>query len=352
MKRRDFSIWLAGALTAAPPFLTLPSAQASESSMTTGTIPGYSKALSHLVQGTAPVVDSSFWHDYLDGVQRLGCNTFDTAREYGNGASEEGLGAWMAVRRNRQALTIISKGGHHVGAQPRLTKKDLEKDLAQSLKALRTDYIDLYLLHRDDTTSEVGAVLEWLHEFKKQGKILACGCSNWSWQRIAQAQTFAQKNSLTEFSLSSPQWSLTEWQVPPWPGTYSISGAAGKKDRQWYREHKFPVMAWSSLSGGALDPRFRKKINALTGYDAVVSKTYGGPRNFERYDRAQRLAKKKNRSVYDIALAYLFSHSLPTFAIVGTSKVEHFRSNLSALHFKLSAQEISWLDLESDSINL
>jgi aryl-alcohol dehydrogenase-like predicted oxidoreductase len=98
----------------------------------------------------------------LDRSFELGCNSFDTARSYGG--SERTLGAWIRERRNRGKVVVISKGcypdrlGH-----PRLSPSDVSHDLNASLKALGTDFIDLYLLHYDHPTVRVEPVVEQLN---------------------------------------------------------------------------------------------------------------------------------------------------------------------------------------------
>jgi aryl-alcohol dehydrogenase-like predicted oxidoreductase len=314
------------------------------------TIPGFAQPLSRLVQGTAAIVENEDWRKYLDQIRAYGCNTFDSAREYNNGKPEEALGSWMYKRKIRKEVVIITKAGHSSGNISRLNHKDLEQDIHQSLKALKTDYLDILLLHRDDVNIPVDSIIESLNNFKKLGKILAFGGSNWSASRIAEAQRYSKKANLDGFSLSSPQWSLTEWQVPPWPGCVSISGPEGAADRKWYKKEKFPVLAWSSLSGGAFTKKLKNQSVNLNEYDRIVQKTYGGKKNELRYHRAHELAEKLNKDVYQIALAYLYSQPINTFAIVGTSKAQHFKSNMQALHFKLSENQIDWLDLKTNTL--
>jgi aryl-alcohol dehydrogenase-like predicted oxidoreductase len=86
----------------------------------------------------------------LDDILALGGNTFDAAHVYGNGDNERTLGRWIEDRGVRDQVVIITKGAHHNQDRPRVTPFDITADLHDSLARLRTDYIDLYLLHRDD----------------------------------------------------------------------------------------------------------------------------------------------------------------------------------------------------------
>src|SRR5215467_5830166 len=115
-------------------------------------VAGIDKPVSRIVFGTDKfrwggrgLEQSAF--SLLDRASELGCNSFDTAREYGD--SEQTLGAWIRERRNRDEVVVISKGCHPNFAlgQPRLAPSDVSDDLHASLTALGTDSIDLYLLH-------------------------------------------------------------------------------------------------------------------------------------------------------------------------------------------------------------
>ena len=110
----------------------------------------------------------------------LGGNTVDTANVYG-GRSQRARhrGLWMQARGNRDDIVIISKGCHHNADRKRVTPYDLAADIADSLARLRTDYVDIYMLHRDDPSLPVGPIVEALNEHYAAGRIRAFGGSNW-----------------------------------------------------------------------------------------------------------------------------------------------------------------------------
>jgi aryl-alcohol dehydrogenase-like predicted oxidoreductase len=338
MRRRDFT-WLLSSLTLAPS-LVLRAGAAPSPGMTYGQVPGFDGRLSRLVQGTTTLQNTPEWLTFLDAICAHGCNAFDTARAYQRGESERVLGRWMRERKNRDKVVIISKGGESIGD---FRQADLEKELHESLRDLGVSEIDLYLIHRDDPKVPAARILETLAGFRKQGKIKAYGCSNWSHTRIGEAMTAAKKMSLPGFSLSSPQWSLTEWTEPPWPGTYSISGPSHQKERDWYRANQMPVLTWSSVSSGAIAPGYFDKAPA-SDEQRQMRKTYGGAANLERYKRAAQMAKKKNVGVFEIGLAYLYSQPLNTFAIVNVNKIEYFTDNAKAMSLKLTPAELRWLE--------
>src|SRR5258705_11983673 len=117
-----------------------------------GKLPGIDKPISRLVQGTIPIGSAKLEASYklLDDIYALGCTTFDTAHVYGNGDVERTFGRWMNDRGLRDKLVILGKGAHHNQDRQRVTPHDITSDVFDSLARFKTDYIDLYLLHRDN----------------------------------------------------------------------------------------------------------------------------------------------------------------------------------------------------------
>ena len=206
----------------------------------------------------------------LDRSFELGCNTFDTARIYWD--SERTLGAWIRERRNRDKVVVISKGCHPhlLLRRPRLSASDVSHDLHASLKALGTDFIDLYLLHFDHPTARVEPVMERLNRHMDEGKIGAIGASNWSHERIASANTFAAGTGLKPFSASSVQFSLAEWTRSPWPGAVTLGGDGQRAAREWYSTHGLSVFAWSSLARGFFSESLRSEESGRQPREPVV----------------------------------------------------------------------------------
>ena len=110
-----------------------------------------------------------------------------------------------------------------------------------SLARLRTDYVDLYLLHRDDPELPVAPIIDALARHQAGGRIHACGGSNWSPARIRAANEYAEQHGLPPLRASSPNFSLAVQRRAPWPECLSISGPAGAADRAWYRRAEMPL---------------------------------------------------------------------------------------------------------------
>src|SRR5690606_8604580 len=161
---------------------------------------------------------------------------------YGGGKSEETVGMWMESRGNRNDITLLTKGAHHNASGPRVNKQAIDEELAISLQRLRTDFVDLYALHRDDPNVPVGPIVEALNEHIAAGRIRAIGVSNWSTKRIDEANEYAEKNGLVGFSFSSPNLSLAKAQEPYWAGCVSVDA----DDCAWHKNKQFPLLSWSS----------------------------------------------------------------------------------------------------------
>jgi len=287
----------------------------------------------------------------LDGVYECGCTLFDTAHIYGNGCNERAVGRWVNSRRVRQKVIIIAKGAHHSRERKRVTPQDITADLTESLDRFGFDYVDLFLLHRDDPDVPVGPIVETLHEHAEAGRIRAFGGSNWTYQRIDEANRYAERHGLRKFVASSPQFSLAVPTRPVWSGCTSISGPQGQAERAWYSRNDIAVICWSSMAlgfmTGAITPQ---SINeSVEGYyQSLAVKVFASADNFRRLDRARQLAKEKNVTVAQINLAYILSQPMNVFPLVGCRSVEEFQSNLSALDVRLSDADIAWLELRSD----
>jgi aryl-alcohol dehydrogenase-like predicted oxidoreductase len=317
-----------------------------------GRIPGVEKPISRLVQGTVMVgsreLDRSF--ALLDAVYKLGCTAFDTAHGYGGGDCERTVGRWVRERGLRDQLVIIGKGAHPYNGRQRVTPEDITSDINESLERFGFDFIDLYLLHRDNPSVPVGPIVEVLNEHHRAGKIGAFGGSNWSTARLQEANAYAAAHGLTPFVASSPNFSLAEQVKAPWEGCISISGPRGQAERDWYAANHMPLFPWSSLAGGFFSGRFRRdNLGSFeSNLDKLCVESYCVEPNFARLDRAEQLGREKGLTIPQIATAYVLSYPLDIYALVGCASGDEFRANLEASTVRLTPQELAWLDLRGE----
>jgi aryl-alcohol dehydrogenase-like predicted oxidoreductase len=320
-----------------------------------GQIPGVNKPVARVIQGGTMIgsdLNEAESFALLDQVYELGCNTIDTAHVYGGGDSERLIGRWLQARGNRDKMVIITKGAAHSQDRRRLTSFDIASDLYDSLARLRTDTIDLYLLHRDDPDVPIEPIMDILNEHQLAGRFQAFGASNWTHERIEAANAYARANDLAPFVASSPQFSLADSIEEPWPLCLSISGDGGAAAREWYAQTEMPVLAWSPLAGGFFSGRFRRDNLHMFGereWDEMSIRTYANEANFQRLDRASMLADEKGLTAAQVALAYVMNQPMNLFAVVGPHSGEKFQANIEASEVQLTPQEMDWLDLRSES---
>lgn len=319
-----------------------------------GQVKGVNKPVSVLVQGT-PHFHEAYADDAFatyDTAFAHGCNTFDTAHGYGAGECERVLGRWIASRGVRDQVVILTKGAHPYDGRNRVTPSDITSDINDSLERLGVDFIDLYLLHRDDETQPVEPIVDVLNHHHREGRIGAFGGSNWSHERVQAANRYAEANGLIPFAASSPHFSLPEMVKPPWEGCISLGGERNAAARAWYASAGIALFAWSSLAGGFMTGKYRRdNLNEpWDEVDLVTIHAYAYEENFRRLERAQVMAAAKGISLPQLGLAYVLSQPLPIFALVGARKPAEFIENLPALDIQLTAAELAWLNLETDTL--
>jgi aryl-alcohol dehydrogenase-like predicted oxidoreductase len=286
-----------------------------------------------------------------------GINCFDTAHLYANGEADRLIGRWMEGRHNREQMVILAKGCHHNEDRRRVTPFDLTADLYDTLARMKTESIDLYILHRDDPAVPVGPIVETLHGHREAGRIKAYGGSNWTWQRLQEANDYAAAHGLHPFVVSSQHFSLAEQVRDPWGGgCVSVAGPKEEVARQWHRQHNIPLFAYASLSGGLFSGRFTRdtfESERDAGHiDGACVRAYCYEDNFERLERAQKLAASRGLTVPQVAIAYVLAYAeydlLDTHALVGAGSVSELQADLGALDVNLTPEEMAWLDLTTD----
>lgn len=316
-------------------------------------IQGVEKNISPIFFGTASpeFIKGTDQSDLLNSALRAGINAFDTARNYG--LAEKALGLWLRKENVREQIVILSKCAHpNILGRKRVNETDIRKDFAKSTEYLGTDYIDIYLLHRDDTSVDVSVAVEVLNAMHAEGKIKAFGVSNWSCNRIQAANDYALKHNLLPFTISSPHFSLARQQADPWGGgCVSITGTENQDSRDWYMQNQMPILAYSALGRGILSGKLKSEdaIHADQLLDEAAMKGYGCQDNFVRLQRCEELAAKKGSTVAQLAMAWLYHQPMNTFSVVTMSSAKRLQENIDALSLDLSDQECRYLNLEEET---
>ena len=281
----------------------------------------------------------------LDSALAVGISAFDCARSYGR--AEEMLGRWMRDRGVRDQIVVLSKCGDIREGIVHVDRQVIREQLSRSLDALQTDCIDLYLLHRDDPRTPVEEFIETLNEAQRAGCIRRFGVSNWSWQRIEQANRYAAREGLQGFAVSSPNFGLARQVEDLWGGgCVTLSGPENEQARAWYRQNRMPVIAYSSLGRGFFSGRFRSGDYeaARRVLDSFAQKGYLYEENMARLRRCEILAEQYGASVPEIAMRYVFSCGMNMYAVVSSGSAERLKANLQAAAHPLSPDEVKYLE--------
>lgn len=298
---------------------------------------GIAIACTQLVLGSMMLKEENMEHaaGLMDAYAAAGGNCIDTAQIYGESCSRA-VGLWMKERGNRADTVIIGKGAHPWNGVPRMTREEMEQDLLQTFERMQTDYVDIFMLHRDDVNKTVGYIMESLNSLLEAGLCRSLGVSNWTVARIQEANEYAAAHGLTGLQCNSPNLSLAKPNEPRWAGCVSVYA----DDLAWHERTGLPLLSWSSQAGGFFTGRYTRDNG-----DPEIVRVYYSDDNWERYRRAEELGRDKGVSANDIALAYVLSQPFPVCALIGPNTVGELHSSIGALGLQLSRAEIDWLDL-------
>jgi aryl-alcohol dehydrogenase-like predicted oxidoreductase len=254
----------------------------------------------------------------------------------------------------RDKIVVLAKGAHHNDVRRRVTPYDIGADLHDTLARMKTDYIDLYVLHRDDPDYPVEPIVDALNSYVKEGKIKAFGGSNWTVARLKAANDYAKASGQIPFAVSSPNFSLAEQVEEPWDNCVSISGPQNDESKSYYAENKTPLFTWSSMAGGFWSGKFTRENYKQFGetgdyFEKLAVKCYCYPQNFDRLDRAQEIAASRGLTIPQVALAFVLSYPLDIYALVGSATPDELKANIAASEVKLTQAELDYLDLKANS---
>lgn len=280
----------------------------------------------------------------LDKYVELGGNMLDTASAYANwmnlgkSMSEKTIGEWIESRNNREKIIISTKGGHHdmqTGAS-RLSVEELKYDFEQSLINLKTDYIDIYWLHKDDVTQSPEALIENLNKAVDLKKVRCLGASNWKYDRIIAANEYALKNGLAPIKASQIMHNFTS------PNSVASDILAMDPDEyKKYCADNLDMFAFSAQAGGFF------AIMEKSGFEGLspsAQKNMNNEHNMELYKRVSEIAKEKNVSASATALALLIKDKkLNTFAQIGPLTIEQLVGSFEALKVQISDEQRNYI---------
>ena len=265
-----------------------------------------------------------------------GGNCIDTARAYFDGRSEEMIGQYMKLRGNRDKIVLATKGCHpgHGASAPRLSRKDMEDDLNASLKALGTDHVDIYWIHKDDPSVPVEGVIDGINALIRSGKAGIVGCSNWHVDRIEKANAYAQETGQEGFAMSQIQWTLGESDEEKFKQFTAVLMDDASYD--WYLANGMPVFSFSPQAQGFFSQAAKLGVENL---EERMRYCYASEKNLKRLESVKALAQERGVPISVPVLAYLLNNKLPCIPVFGATTKAMVYETLQAVDFKMTAEE-------------
>jgi len=267
----------------------------------------------------------------LSSALELGINFFDIADVYSNGAGEEVVGKALHEFASRDEVVIATKVYFEMGSGPNdrgLSRKHILSSIDASLKRLRTDYVDLYQIHRWDYETPIEETLEALNDVVRAGKARYIGASSmYAWQ-FARALFTSDLHGWARFVSMQPHYNL----------------AYREEEREMLplcQDQKIAVIPWSPLAKGRLARKPSKERNeTLRAQTDAIGKRLYSDEDFTIAQRVNDVAEARGLPMAQVALAWMLSKPVITAPIVGTTKPHHLEDAAAALSVQLSPEEI------------
>lgn len=286
--------------------------------------------------------DEATSHAVLDRAVAAGLNFVDTADVYGqDGLSERVLGAWLTSRGRRDQVVVATKFRFTMGDGPNragASRYRIIKCCEDSLRRLRTDRIDLYQIHMQDTSTPEDETLRALDDLVRAGKVLYLGASNYAAYRLVDSLWTSRTERLERFVTLQAQYSLVvrdlERELVP-----------------ACRAHGLGILPWSPLAGGFLTGKYRRGQAPPAGTRLEMWKqrwaSYDTERNWRILDAVSAVAAELGATPGQVALAWLLTRPQVSSVIFGARTVEQLDDNLAAATLVLGADHVAALDAAS-----
>jgi aryl-alcohol dehydrogenase-like predicted oxidoreductase len=276
----------------------------------------------------------------IDICIEAGVNLFDTANGYSDGRSEEVLGKALEGRRDK--VLISTKSAFPTGPGPNdegSSRYHLRNAVEDSLRRLKTDYIDVYHLHAFDALTPIEEVQDTLNTFVREGKIRYIAASNFSGWHLMKSLAVAERYGYTRFVAHQVYYSLIgreyEWELMPLA-----------------LDQKVGALVWSPLGWGRLTGKIRRGKPMPEGIRFPQTKE-AAPQVPDEYlfnviDAIDKVATETGKTIPQVALNWLLQRPTVSSVIVGARNEEQLRQNLEAIGWSLTPQQIADLDNASE----
>ena len=270
----------------------------------------------------------------IDKAIDSGINFFDTSDSYGT--SENILGEILGERRKKIILaTKFGSKQNALGEKSGASRGYLLAEAEESLRRLRTDYIDLYQIHYPDPQTPIDETLRALDDLVKTGKVRYVGCSNFSATQLQDAEAAAIKHSVKSFVSSQDEYSLLVRDIE-------------REQLPLIERLGMSELPYFPLASGLLTGKYKKGSTApkgtRLGEKQALADRYHTESNLEKVERLQRFAEERGHTLLELAFSWLLSRKAVASVIAGATKPEQVEANAKAGGWTLNADELAQID--------
>jgi len=246
------------------------------------------------------------------------------------------LGQVLGSHRSR--IVLATKFGSQLdtaGTKKGASQRYIFSAVEASLSRLKTDWIDLYQLHRPDPDTPIEETLQALNFLVQQGKVRYIGCSNLSAEQLTEARETAEGLGLTQFVTSQDEYSLLvrniEGELLPAIEKFAMSELP-----------YFPLA--SGMLTGKYKPKEEHPSDSRLAHKPGLAEKYATPENFDKVERLSAFASRQGHTLLELAFSWLLSHQAVGSVIAGAAKPEQVEVNSKAGNWKLSPDELAEVD--------
>jgi aryl-alcohol dehydrogenase-like predicted oxidoreductase len=272
----------------------------------------------------------------VDRALELGVTLLDTADIYGNlGGSEAALGEILGARRKE--IVLATKFGIAMDKEERLkgaSRRYIMHAVEASLKRLKTDWIDLYQVHRPDPLTPTEETLGALDDLVRQGKVRYIGCSNYAGWQVADAAWTARDRRFNSFISCQDEYSLVmrdiERELLPAMQHFGLG-----------------LLPYFPLASGLLSGKYKRgalpegaRLAAVPG----LGQRYLTEENWRKVDALEPFAKDRGHSLLDLAFAWLLARPAVASVIAGATTPEQVEQNIKAAEWELPPADMAEID--------
>jgi aryl-alcohol dehydrogenase-like predicted oxidoreductase len=284
----------------------------------------------------------------MDKAYEAGVFFFDTADVYPLGATPEQrgsteliVGKWLAERKLREKVVLASKCRGQMGEGPNevgLSRKHVIAAVEASLRRLRTDYLDLYQTHQPDLETPIEETLGALDDLVHQGKVRYLGSSNYPAHLLGKALWTSDKHGYARYESNQPRYNILYREIE-------------NEIVPLCRAEELALIVYNPLAGGFLTGRYQPGQSVAAGTRFSLNQAgkfyqqrYWQSAQFEAVEALKDFFNARNRSLTEVALAWVLAQPGITCALVGASHPEQLSQSLPGATLQLAPEELEFCD--------